>query len=200
MEEIVTLDGRQFKLTVDRPLNATERAQVLTEIRKQTGCGTCNQPRTMSAGSGFGDIYSLTDTCTGATKASGQTVSLVAGPNGAIGPYYVRFWRYPNITGTMAWGELGSYQTCAEGNTVGTSFTLYDTDFVFAQGDTTAKVAVTDSAGTISAGTTVSTLAPSKIRVATTVFDSCPVTPQSCVSVCDVNLACVAPTCNFVVS
>ena len=70
MEEIVTVDGRQFKLSVDRPLTATEKAQVLTEIRKQTGCGTCGPARTMTAG--FADIQSML-TCFGGTKSSGRT-------------------------------------------------------------------------------------------------------------------------------
>ncbi len=41
MEEIITLDGKQFKLTTDRPLTAEQKEQVIAEIRKQTGCGTC---------------------------------------------------------------------------------------------------------------------------------------------------------------
>lgn len=41
MEEIITVDGRQFKLSADRPLTVQEKAQTIAEIRKQTGCGTC---------------------------------------------------------------------------------------------------------------------------------------------------------------
>lgn len=196
MEEIVTVDGKQFKLTTDRPLTALERQQTIAQIRQQSGCSSCG-PRSLSAG--YGGIQNL-GACNTRTYAESNTVTLVAGPLGGTGPYHVRFWRLPNVGGTMTYSELGSAQTCAEGATVGTSFILYDTDFVAASGTTTAKEPITNTAGAISDGTTVSTLAAGSIRVATTIYDSCPTTPQTCVSYCDINLACTAPTCNFVVS
>src|SRR3990167_10095345 len=99
MEEIITLDGRQFKLTVDRPLNATERAQVLSEIRKQTGCGTCG-PRVANMGNDwqYGGIYGLTvpqtpstGSCVTGTKKSTDPVTLSVQPTGGVGPYTAWF-------------------------------------------------------------------------------------------------------------
>lgn len=197
MEEIVTLDGRQFKLATDRPLTATERAQVLTEIRKQTGCGTCG-PRTLSSEY---NIYSMTPTCSTATKASGDTITLVAAPNGGIGPYTVRFWRKAGGTGGT-YSLVGTTKTSVtEANSVTETVTLNDSDVSSATGDTTAGAPVASTAGTISdpfGGTAA--LANAKIRVATTTTDLCPTGIQTCVEYCDVNLACVAPTCNFVVT
>lgn len=201
MEEIITVDGRQFKLTTDRPLTALERQQTITQIKQQTGCSSCNQPRTMSSGFGNRGIYGLAPTCTTTTKASGDDINLEAAPSGAVGPYYVRFWRKPNVTGAMAYGELGTVRTVAEGSTTGTSFALYDTDLVAASGDTTADTPTTNGTGAITEpGTGGAPLAVGKIRVATTTFDSCPTGAQSCVEYCDVNLACIPPTCNFVVT
>jgi len=202
MEEIITLDGKQFKLTTDRPLTALEKAQTIAEIRKQTGCSTCHQPRSMSAGFGDGNIYSLADSCTSATKASGQTVTLQAAPDGGVAPYYVRFWRKPTSGGTMSWQEIGTVRTVAADNgTTSDSFQLQDLDVASADGDVAAKVLLTDTAGVLSeSATTAFTLSPGVIRVATTVYDSCPVTPMTCVTSCDVNLACVAPICNFTVT
>ena len=197
MEEIVTVDGKQFRLTTDRPLTALERQQTIEQIKQQTGCSTCHQPRTMSDYSG---IYSMADSCRTAPYSEGSTVSLVAGPLGGTGPYNVRFWRKPNASGGMTYSELGTTQTCAEGATVGTSFVLYDTDFVAASGQSTATIPITSTSGAISEGSTTVSLAAGKIRVATTIYDSCPTTPQTCVTYCDINLVCAAPTCNFVVS
>lgn len=196
MEEIITLDGRQFKLTVDRPLTAAEKQQVLADIRKQTGCSSCHQPRTLSAG--FGDIYGMAPTCVTDTKSSGDAITLAATPSGAIGPYHVRFFRK---SAPGAYTELGSARTVTEFNSTSTTITLVDADFTGAVGDSTAGVPTTGATGAITdPEDTALALAAGKIRVATTTYDSCPTGSQSCVEYCDINLACVAPTCNFVVT
>ena len=200
MEEIVTLDGRQFKLSIDRPLTATEKAQVLAEIRKQTGCGTCAQPgiRSMDPNWGYGGIRSMAPTCVTGTKSSGDVVTLAAAPSGAIGPYHVRFFRK---SAPGAYTELGSVRTITELSSTSVTIGLIDADFTGAVGDTTAGVPTTGATGAIADPEDTSlALAVGKIRVATTTYDSCPTGAQSCVEYCDVNLACVAPTCNFVVS
>ena len=203
MEEIVTLDGRQFKLTVDRPLTATEKAQVLTEIRKQTGCGTCG-PRTMSTG--FANIQSML-TCFAGTKSSGDTITLSASPGGAAGvvsPYYVRFWRK---SAPGAYTELGTVRTVTEGGSTSTSIALVDTDIIGAVGDATAVAPTAVYSGAKTTGFTIADaeggatgFGAGIIRVAVTTGDSCPTGPLGCVEMCDITLACVAPTCNFVVT
>lgn len=133
------------------------------------------------------------------TKYSGNSINLQASPDGAIGPYYVRFWRKPHANGTMTWGELGTTRSVSEGGSTSTSFTLYDTDLVAAVGHSGALTPDTDIYGNITESGSTAALAVGKIRVATTVYDSCPTTPQVCLSYCDVTLGCVAPTCNFTV-
>jgi len=135
----------------------------------------------------------------GPTKYSGDSINLQASPNDAIGPYYVRFWRKPNAVGTMAWGEIGTVRNVSEGSSTSTSFTLYDADLVAAVGHGGALTPDSDTAGNITESGAANALAIGKIRVATTVYDSCPVTPQVCLSYCDISLGCVAPTCNFTV-
>lgn len=196
MEEIVTVGGKQYKLTTDRPLTALERQQTIAQIQRQTGCSTCRQPTTLSAG--FGDIYGMAPTCVTGTKSSGDTITLATTPSGAIGPYSVRFFRK---SAPGPYTELGSVRTVLEGSSTSTSITLTDADFTGAIGDTTAGVPTTGATGAITdPEDTSAVLAVGKIRVATTTYDSCPTGSQSCVEYCDINLACVAPTCNFVVT
>ncbi len=134
------------------------------------------------------------------TKYSGDSINLQASPNGAIGPYYVRFWRMPTSGGVMSYGEIGAVRTVAEGSSTSTSFTLYDTDLVAAIGKPTAGTPYTDALGNITDPlNSTNALAVGNIRVATTIYDSCPLGGQSCISYCDVVLGCVAPTCNFTV-
>ena len=195
MEEILTIDGRQFKLSTDRPLTATEKAQTIAQIRQQTGCGSCGPARTMTAG--FANIQSML-TCFGGTKSSGDSVTLTATPAGAVGPYYVRFWRK---SAPGAYTELGTVRTVTETGSTSTTITLGDADLTGAVGDTTAGTPTTGATGTITdPENSSSTFGAGILRVATTTYDSCPTGAMSCVEKCDVSLACVAPTCNFVVT
>ena len=138
--------------------------------------------------------------CPTSPRYSGDSINLQASPSGAIGPYYVRFWRMPDVTYSMTYGEIGTVRTVSEGSSTSTSFTLFDADLVAASGNTTAGIPTTGPTGAIIdpyGGT--AQLTAGKIRVATTVYDSCPTGAQSCISYCDVTLGCVAPTCNFTV-
>ncbi len=106
MEEIITLDGRQFKLTTDRPLTAEQKAQTIAEIRKQTGCGTCAAKVTnMSNDWQYGGVQSMVPTKTpgpgtppAGTKGSGDDVSLSIQPTGGVGPYTAWFYIHHNAT------------------------------------------------------------------------------------------------------
>ena len=134
------------------------------------------------------------------TKYSGNSINLQASPDGAIGPYHVRFFRMPATGGSMIYGELGTTRSVAEGGSTSTSFTLYDTDLVAASGKTNAGIPSTDAIGDITDPLdSTDPLGTGYIRVATTVYDSCPTGGQSCISYCDVALGCVAPTCNFII-
>jgi hypothetical protein len=138
--------------------------------------------------------------CPEGLKYSGDTIGLQASPNDGIGPYHVRFWRLPAAGGSMSYGEIGSVRLVSEGSSTSTSFTLYDTDLVAASGKTNAGFPDTDVLGNITApNDSTAPLGIGKIRVATTVYDSCPISAKSCISTCDIALGCVAPTCNFTV-
>lgn len=218
MEEIVTVDGRQFKLTVDRPLTATERAQTLAEIRKQTGCGTCGQPRTANLGSDwqYGGIYGLTvpqtpstGSCPVGTKKSGDAVTLSVDPTGGVGPYTAWFYLKHSATETgtlITTARLGAatnpITSSTEGITVSRTYTLDDADVAAATGDGAATTPIdVDSGGVLSFSTAVITLSSATLRFITAIRDSCAggSGPGTCVQWCDVSLACIAPTCNFVV-
>lgn len=175
MEEIITIDGRQFKLTVDRPLTATEKAQVLAEIRKQTGCGGGCGQRTVSAGfENEGMIFSMTPTCTRTTYSSGDTITMKANPDGGIGPYTVTFY-YDKGAGDV---QVGSTQS---GVTEATT--------------ATQTLSITDG---IAAGASYSGVGTIQLKVA--ISDSCPTGARTCAETCTIGAICVAPTCNFVVT
>jgi hypothetical protein len=58
MKEIVTVDGKQFELTTEYPLTEQQRQQTISDIRKSTGCSSCN--KTQSLG---GNIQTLAAVC-----------------------------------------------------------------------------------------------------------------------------------------
>src|SRR3990167_835081 len=129
----------------------------------------------------------MAPTCTTSTKASGQTISLAAAPNGGVGPYTVRFWRKAGGTGGT-YSLVGTTKTSVtEATTVTESITLVDADLASATGDTTAGTPTTGPTGAITdpfgGG---APLSAAKIRVATTTTDSCPTGAQYCIENCDV--------------
>lgn len=220
MEEIITVNGRQFKLSTDRPLTAQEKAQTIAEIKKQTGCSTCG-PKIANTGNDWqygGQIKSMAP-CAAGVKGSGPLdapVSLVASPNGGVGPYTVRFYIKRNTeayvlmatgAGTPALGTVTgtNTQTVNEGSsTTAYSYKLIDTDVVAATGDGTAGIPTTGTTGAVvDPADSTAVLAAGQIRFATTTVDSCVAGaggPKSCIEYCDVTITCVAPTCNFVVT
>ena len=222
MEEIITLDGKQFKLTTDRPLTALERQQTISEIKKQTGCSSCGgraaQLKSMNQDSNYGGIKSM-GPCAAGLKGSGPgdaPVNLVASPNGGVGPYTVNFYIKRNTElyflmgnglGTPALGTVTgtNSQTVAEGSSTTTyTYKLIDSDVVAATGDDAAGIPTTDTTGAVTdPADTTAALAAGQIRFATTTVDSCVVGaggPKYCIEWCDVTISCAAPTCNFVVT
>jgi hypothetical protein len=187
MEEIITVDGRQFKLSTDRPLTAQEKAQTLAEIRKQTGCGTCG-PKVAKMGNDWqygGQIKNL-QTCPPGTKGEGDTVVLNCSPTGGTGPYTVTYYKK---VGPAAETTFLAAHTVPEGgpdpSAVGSrTDTIMDVDIAGATGDPAATPA----------------LANATIRYRMSITDSCPTGALTCTEYCDVALTCAAPTCNFVVT
>lgn len=134
------------------------------------------------------------------TKYSGDSINLEATPDNGIFPYTVRFWRKIGGTGGTYIQIGDDHLPITEGDTVTESYMLSDFDLSHATGDTTAGTPMIDDLGIIiEPFDGLTPLAPSRIRVAVTVADSCPVGPNTCMSYCDVALGCVAPTCNFTV-
>ena len=136
--------------------------------------------------------------CPESPKYSGNTINLQASPNGGTFPYIVKFWR-KSAPGPYTQVGITKFPL-SEGAAVTESIALTDPDIVGAIGDPLASFPTTDITGAITdleVGT--DPLDVGKIRVATTVYDSCPTGANTCISTCDVTLGCVAPTCNFTV-
>ena len=97
--------------------------------------------------------------------------------------------------------ELGSVRTVTETSSTSTTITLADTDLTGAVGDGSAGAPTTGTTGAITDPEDSSaTFGAGILRVAITTYDLCPTGAKSCVEICNVSLACVAPTCNFVVT
>lgn len=204
MEEIITLDGKSFKLTTDRPLTALERQQTIAQIRQQTGCSSCHQPRTMSTGGVYSLPYSTDVTGLGTTgKKSTDTVTLKANPDGGVAPYYVYFWMSTDGAALTQLG-VGAQSVTIDTYTASTTHVLTDADVAASDGNLNAKApaSVNTTNGVITLGSDPATLDMGSIRFYTSIVDSCPNTGDmgTCAQYADVGLACVAPTCNFVVT
>jgi hypothetical protein len=60
MKEIVTVNGKQFEIVTEYPLTEQQRQQTISDIRKQSGCSTCNQAHGLE-----GNILGLANPDTG---------------------------------------------------------------------------------------------------------------------------------------
>jgi hypothetical protein len=204
MEEIITLDGKQFKLTTDRPLTALERQQTMAQIRAQTGCSSCRQPKTLSTGGvyslPFGNDGTGTNSIVG-NKGSGSTINLSATPSGGVAPYDVRFWY--SLDGTAITPVGTPHLTAPEDIAVTDSYVLLDSDIAGAQGGAgTAPTDVDTTTGVITLGGDAAALAAGSIRFYTSIVDSCAGAGGrgTCAQYVDVITTCVAPTCGFIVT
>lgn len=202
MEEMITLDGRQFKLTVDRPLTTTEKAQVMAEIRKQTGCGSCGQ-KVMANMSNY-DIYSMTASCTSGPKATTDTITLASAPMFGTGPYKATFLKSPYTSTNTTGSDCSTISATRLGTWTGTGATTNPTlkDIVEAASSTVPTVSCTyvlddpDVAGARARGGDTTASVVFRIDIE----DSCPTGAQTCSEICKVFVTCPPPTCNFIVS
>ncbi len=208
MEEIVTVNGMQYKLMADRPLTAMERQQTIDQIKSQTGCSSCHSPGTLSRGGVYSLPFGNDGSGTNSTVApigSGSTVTLTATPLGGVGPYDVRFWRSNDGTAPTQTGIVSAtYPASAEGLAVAGTYTISDADVAAAVGNAGALAPsdVNTATGAITLGGAAAALAASSIRFYTSIVDSCQGSGGrgTCAQYVDVAMVCVAPTCNFVVS
>ncbi len=193
MEEIVTVDGRQFKLTVDRPLTAQEKAQVLTEIRKQTGCGTCGT-RSLDPNWGYGGIRAL-GACTKTSIKGGDNVTLTANPNNGTAPYTVRFFKQLAGAPTTVTTDIA---VAADGGTATYTYSATDLDITTAGPGTSATIANFDGSGLDLPEKTAG-----NVRFVVHTSDSCPTASggaKHCIESCEITIVCPTPTCSFVVT
>lgn len=71
MKEIVTIDGKQFELITEYPLTEQQRQQTISDIRKQSGCSSCN--KTQSLGNG---IQTLASPCIDVIVQAPATITI----------------------------------------------------------------------------------------------------------------------------
>lgn len=207
MEEIITVDGRQFKLTVDRPLTAEQKAQTIAEIKKQTGCGSCG-PRVAKMGNDwqYGGIKSMAVTCpiapasgsSATPKASGTDVTMAATPVQGVAPYMITFRKTP--ANSYDGSDAGATETIATARLALTGAATNPTAKNIAEAATVTAVYTLDG-DDINGATSKAPGEGSSITFASTVTDSCGVAPyQTCTNACKIFVACPLPVCDFVVS
>lgn len=210
MEEIITLDGKQFKLTTDVPLTAEQKVQTIAEIRKQTGCGTCGQPSArMGIDWQYGGVKSMapnTPTCPISTapggsaataKLAGSTVAMVATPVQGVAPYSVEFFMSAanNMTDSVAAATAVHIPGLGEG---GDRLGAVNPATGVTEGTPTTRtltLTTTDLNGATKKG---SDLGPT-ILFGSIITDSC-TTPATCANYCKIYVGCVEPICDFTVS
>lgn len=197
MEEIITVDGKQFKLTTDQLLTAEQKAQAIAEIRKQTGCGTCGGQKIVRTASG--NIQTMAATCTKTTINGGEVVNLSASPDGGTAPYTVKFLaQFGSTPAQLSGGGLtgSSLQTVLTdgGTTTAVTYTVSDAEIVASAGGAPAAANV-DGSGLDLAATATNT-----VRFIVHTSDSCPTGALHCLESCTLSIVCTTPTCNFIVS
>lgn len=197
MEEIITVDGRQFKLLTDRPLTVQEKTHTIAEIRKQTGCGTCGGQKIVRTASG--NIQTMVATCTKTTINGGETTNLSAAPNNGTAPYTVKFLaQFGGAPAQLTGGGLtgSSLQTVLVdgGITTAVTYTVSDAEIVASVGGALAATNVDGS------GIDLAASAANTVRFIVHTSDSCPTGALHCLESCTLAIVCTTPTCNFIVA
>lgn len=223
MEEIITVDGRQFKLTVDRPLTAEQKAQTIAEIKKQTGCGSCG-PRVAKMGNDwqYGGVKSLPAQTgnppgcpgplapggsPGTAKGEGDLVTMSVTPVQGVAPYSLVFRKsaagnydktYPGTTEIISRAFLVA-PGAPYGDPAGMTMPGADVTGVYGnivEGGNLKRVytlTLLDIQGATSVG------AGATMIFGSTLTDSC--SPAStCTNFCEIFVSCPAPVCDFTVT
>ena len=223
MEEIVIVEGKQFKLTTDHPLTAEQKAQTIAEIRKQTGCGTCGQPRTAKMGNDwqYGGVRSLVDVDTGTgsscpitVKATSDGMTMTSTPTQGVAPYSIDFRRskandpstaitvanYGTTTDSILAARLGTglAGTNPPGQTLTGSPQANPVTGV-TENTTITRTYVMAAEDINSAVSRIPGTEGASLLFGTVIIDSC-ATPQKCVTYCKVFVACPVPVCDFTVA
>lgn len=200
MEEIVTIDGKPYRLTYDQPLTIEQRTQAIENIKKQTECGSCGQKanQEMSMGrSARGNIYSLVPKCNPtAPIQGGSTITMNAAPTTGTAPYAVSFYKQIGCTIT----PIGTTQTGVNESPDGTAVTTTDQPYTITDADIVGAGPGCTTLQTVAGTDTVPVLATNTLRFITRIVDSCPTGALSCVEYCDLAIVCPTPTCNFIVT
>lgn len=134
-------------------------------------------------------VKDLAPSCV-SSMSVGQTINVNAAPIGGIAPYAVSFYKKLNTSPQIQIGTTQIGVSEATGSTTPSTTTV---PYTITDGDATS---VTGDPGV------TPPLAPGYIRIITNITDSCPTAsggPKTCSESCDINIMCVAPTCNIIV-
>ena len=118
--------------------------------------------------------------CPSGPKYSGGSVILRATPRDGIGPYLVEFYKdevpipFGRLTSPLVITDNPTTKSIVENTLVGGTYILDDIDVANAVGG--------------------------RINFSVYIEDSCPTGSMNCGSTCTINIGCVAPVCNFVVT
>ena len=135
------------------------------------------------------NIQSLAPSCLSSISV-GQTININAAPMEGIAPYTVSFYKKldtsaPVQIGTTQTGILEATSSTTP-STITQPYTITDVDVSLATGDSGATPL----------------LLPGYIRTIVNITDSCPIAsggPKTCSELCDINITCIDPTCNFII-
>jgi len=125
----------------------------------------------------FGGYSKSLATCPTTPKYSGDIITLKATPKDGTGPYYVEF-------------RKGSIPTIIDPSRLeGLDNPIYDA----LEDVQITRVYTLDDLDISSAST-------GTIDFSVYIEDSCPTGPLSCTDTCTINIGCLAPVCNFIVT
>ena len=145
MEEIITVNGIEYKMETSAPLTQEQKNEVIKQVSiKSTDCSTCG-------GNNTNNIATLVTTCAspikrGTTKNIPTTIDNAAN---LTSPFVYRLYTYGTLYAT--------YPTT--GTTTSTSYTFPNVPFNTAQASVEVKLTITDSCTGSTAGATTCNVA-----------------------------------------